>query len=57
MQHFDTLDQTDAITHVSHIALLVSLKNLVIGNEGSTFLCRPIHPHGGCTFFVYVLYF
>ena len=25
----------------THIALLASLKNLVIGNGGSTFLCAP----------------
>ena len=49
MQHFDTLDQRNARTHISHIALLASLKNLVIGNGGSTFYVRL---HGGCTFLI-----
>ena len=49
MQHFDTLDQRNARTHISHIALLASLKNLVIG---STFY---VHLHGGCTFSSYTM--
>ena len=41
MLHFDTSDQRNARTHISHIALPTSLKNLVIRNGGSTFLCTP----------------
>ena len=33
MYHFDTLDQSNARAHISHIVLLASLKNLVIGNR------------------------
>ena len=41
MQHVDTLDQRNTRTHVSYIALSTSLKYVVIGNGGSTFLCTP----------------
>ena len=47
MQHFDTLDQRNARTHISHIALLARLKKVVIGNGGSTFLCVPSWRVGG----------
>ena len=38
---FDTSDQRNARTHALHIALPISLMNVVIGNGGSIFLCTP----------------
>ena len=41
MQHSDTSDQRNARIHISHIALSTSLKDVEIGNGGSTFVCTP----------------
>ena len=57
MHHFNTLDQRNNRAHLSHVALLASLKilkNLENGNIGSTFC---VHLHGGCIFLLYLHYF
>ena len=57
MFHFDTLHQRNARTHISHIALLVDINNLIIRNGSSTFLCTPswIVSHSQTTIFSFVL--
>ena len=41
MYHFNTLDQGNSRAYISHIPVLFSFRNSVIGNGGSTFLCIP----------------
>ena len=55
MLHFDTIDQRNARSHISHIALLVDIKNMIIRNGSSTFLRTPswIVSHSQTTILLY----